>query len=145
MYNLHLCDWQSVHPSILRCKVEREVTETWDPTSAFSENTIEAGVWDIKTKTPSIKKSSSRLVHEKTGGHWSLSDTISCVTDRSRFLPVVSISWTGDRQELRVTGTKCRLPDTMSGTGKKFISSAERYALDAYFNLEPKTWSGLRS
>ena len=72
-------------------------------------------------------------MHEITAGHRSLSGTISCVTDRIRFLPVTmtdrfsnvnSISYTEDRQELSVTGTKCRLPDTMSGTGKIFISGA---------------------
>ena len=73
-------------------------------------------------------------VHEITVSHRSLSGTISCVTDRIRFLPVTmtgrfsnfnSISYTEDRQELRVTGTKYRLPDTMSGIGEMFISGAE--------------------
>ena len=73
-------------------------------------------------------------VHEITAGQQSLSGTISCVTDRIRFLPVTmtgrfsnfkSISYTEDRHELHVTGTKCRLPDTMSGTGEIFISGAE--------------------
>ena len=73
-------------------------------------------------------------VHEITAGHRSLSGTISCVTDRIRFLPVTmtgrfsnfnSISYTEDRHELRVTGTKCRLPDIVSGTGEIFISGAE--------------------
>ena len=63
--------------------------------------------------------------------HRSLSGKISCVTDRIRFLPVTmidrlsnfnSISYTDDWHELRMTGTKCRLPDTMFGTGKIFIS-----------------------
>ena len=76
-----------------------------------------------------------RPVHEITAGHRSLSGTISCVTDRIRFLPVTmtgrfsnfnSISYTEDRHELRVTGTKCRLLDTMSGTGGIFISGAAR-------------------
>ena len=42
-----------------------------------------------------------------------------------RFSNFNSISYTGDRQELRVTGTKCRLPDTMSVTGEIFISGAD--------------------
>ena len=72
-------------------------------------------------------------VHEITAGHRSLSDTISRVTDRIRFLPVTrtgmfsnfnSISYTEDRHELRVTSTKYRLPDTMCGTGEIFISGA---------------------
>ena len=74
-------------------------------------------------------------VHEITAGHRSLSGTISCVTDRIRFLPVTmtgrfsncnSKSYTEDRHELRVTDTMCPLPDTMSGTGEIFISGAER-------------------
>ena len=65
-------------------------------------------------------------MHEITAGHRSLSGTISCVADRIRFLPVTmtgrlsnfnSILYTKDRHVLRVTGTKCRLPDTMSGNG----------------------------
>ena len=77
---------------------------------------------------------SSYTVNEITAVHRSLSSTISCVTDRIRFLPVTmtgrfsnfnSISYTEDRHELRVTGTKCRLSDTMSGTGEIFISGAE--------------------
>ena len=72
-------------------------------------------------------------VHEITAGHRSLSGTILCVTDRIRFLPVTmtgrisnfnSISYTEDRHKLRVTGTKCRLPDIVSGTGEIFISGA---------------------
>ena len=72
-------------------------------------------------------------VHEIAAGHRSLSGTISFVTDRIRFLLVTmtgrfsnfnSISYTEDRHKLRVTGTKCRLPDTMSGTGEIFISGA---------------------
>ena len=72
-------------------------------------------------------------MHEITAGHWSLSGTISCVIDRIRFLPVTmtgrfsnvsSISYTEDRHELRVTVTKCRLPDKMSGTSEIFISGA---------------------
>ena len=63
---------------------------------------------------------------EIAAGHRSLSSRI-------RFLPVTmtgsfsnfnSISCTEDRHELRVTGTKYRLPDTMSGTGEIFISGA---------------------
>ena len=74
-----------------------------------------------------------RVVYEITAGHRSLSGMISCVTDRIRFLPVTmtgsflnfnSISYKEDRHELRVTGTKCRLPDTVSGTGEIFISGA---------------------
>ena len=73
-------------------------------------------------------------MHEITVGHRSLSGTISCVTDRIRFLPLTmtgrfsnfnSMSYTEDRHELRVTGTKCRLPDTMSGTDKISILGAE--------------------
>ena len=76
----------------------------------------------------------SGAVHEITAGHRSLSGTISCMTDRIRFLPVTmtgrfsnfnSISYTEDRHELQVTGMKCRLPDTMSGTGEIHISGAE--------------------
>ena len=72
-------------------------------------------------------------MHEITAGHRSLSNTISCVTDRSRFLPVTmtgrfsnysSILHAEDRHELRVTGTKCQLLDTMSSTGEIFISGA---------------------
>ena len=36
-----------------------------------------------------------------------------------------SISYTDDLYELRVIGMKCRLPDTMSGTGEIFISGAD--------------------
>ena len=72
-------------------------------------------------------------MHEITAGHRSLSGTISCVTDRIRFLPVTmtdrfsnfnSISYTEDRHKLRVTGTRYRLPDTKSGTGEISISGA---------------------
>ena len=41
-----------------------------------------------------------------------------------RFSNFNSISYTEDRHALRVTGTKCRLPDTMSGTGVILISGA---------------------
>ena len=41
-----------------------------------------------------------------------------------RFSNFNSISYTEDRHELQVTGTKCRLPDMMSGTGEIFISGA---------------------
>ena len=73
-------------------------------------------------------------MHEIIAGHQSLWGTISCVTDRIRFLPVTNtgrfsnlncISYTEDRHELRVTGTECRLPDMVSGTGEIFISGAE--------------------
>ena len=72
-------------------------------------------------------------VLEITAGHRSLSSTISCVIDRIRFLPVTmtgrfsnftSISYAEDRHELRVTGTKWRLPDIVSGASKIFISGA---------------------
>ena len=72
-------------------------------------------------------------MHEITAGHQLLSGTISCVTDRIRFLPVTmtgrflnfnSIPYTEDRYELRVTGMKCQLPGKMSGTGEIFISGA---------------------
>ena len=55
-------------------------------------------------------------VHEITADHQSLSSTISCVTDRIRFLLVTmsdrfsnfnSISYKEDRHELRVTSAKC--------------------------------------
>ena len=81
-------------------------------------------------------------MHEITAGHRSLSGTISYVTNRIRFLPVTmtgsfsnfnSISYTEDRHELRVTGTKCRLPDTMSDTGKISISGAVWVTLDVIF------------
>ena len=84
-------------------------------------------------------------VHEITASHRSLSDTISCVTDRMRFLPVAmtvrssnfnSTSYTEDRHEFRVTGTRCRLPDTMSGTGEISILSAELCSMCA-------TWKSL--
>ena len=74
-----------------------------------------------------------RPEHDITAGHRSLSGTISCVTERIRFLPVIvtsrfsnfnSTSYKEDRHELRVTGTKCRLPDMMSDTVKIFISGA---------------------
>ena len=74
-------------------------------------------------------------MHEITAGHRSLSGTISCVTNRIRFLPVTltsrfsnfnSTSYTEDLHKLRVTGTKCRLPDTISGTGEIFLSGAEQ-------------------
>ena len=73
-------------------------------------------------------------MHEITAGHRSPSGTNSCVTGRIRFLPVTmtgsfsnfnSISYTEDRHELRVTGTRYRLPDTMSGTDEIFISGAD--------------------
>ena len=72
-------------------------------------------------------------VHEITAGHWSLSNTISCVTDRICFLPVTmtgkfsnfnSTSYSKDRHELQVTETKCPLPDTMSSTGEISFLSA---------------------
>ena len=70
-------------------------------------------------------------VHEITAGHRSLFGMISYVIDRIRFLPVTmtsrfsnfnSISYTEDQHELRVTGMKCQLQDTMSGIGVIFIS-----------------------
>ena len=74
-------------------------------------------------------------VHEISAGYRSLSSTISCVTDRIRFLPVTHdlqvfkfqwyISYTEDRHELRMAGAKCRLLDTMFCTGEIFISGAE--------------------
>ena len=51
-------------------------------------------------------------------------DSFLPVTMTDRFSNFNSISYTDDRHELRVTGTKCRLPDTMSGTSKIFISGA---------------------
>ena len=68
------------------------------------------------------------------------------VTDRIRFLPVImtgrfsnfnSISYTEDRHKLRVTGMKCRLPDTMSGTGEIFISGADIYIYRKIPNVSP--------
>ena len=65
-------------------------------------------------------------MHEITACHRSLSGTILCVTDKINFLPGTmtgrfsnfnSISDTEDRHEVRVTGTKFRLQNTMSGTG----------------------------
>ena len=79
-----------------------------------------------------MRSGTATAKYEITAGHRSLSGTISCVTDRIRFLPVTmtgsfsnfnSISYTEDRHKLRVTGTKCRLPDTLSGTGEICISS----------------------
>ena len=73
-------------------------------------------------------------VHEITASHRSLSGTNLCVTDRIRFLLVTmtgwfsnlnSISYTEDRHESRMTGTKCPLPDMVSGTGEIFISGTE--------------------
>ena len=74
-------------------------------------------------------------MHKIAACYRSLSSTISCVTDRIHFLPITmtgrfskfnSISYTEDRHELRVTGTKFRLTDdTMSGTGEISISGAE--------------------
>ena len=67
-----------------------------------------------------------KTVHEITAGHRSLSDRNSCVTDRICFLPVTmtgrfsnfnSLSYTKDWYKLQLNGTKCGLPDTMSGTG----------------------------
>ena len=72
-------------------------------------------------------------MHEITACHRSLSGTILCVTDKINFLPGTmtgrfsnfnSISDTEDRHEVRVTGTKFRLQNTMSGTGGIFISGA---------------------
>ena len=42
-----------------------------------------------------------------------------------RFSNFNSISYTEDRHELRLTGMKCRLPDTTSDTGKIFIIGAD--------------------
>ena len=42
-----------------------------------------------------------------------------------RFSKFNSISYTEDRHELRMAGTKCRLSDMKSGTGEIFISGAE--------------------
>ena len=74
-----------------------------------------------------------RAVHEIAASHRSLSGTTSCVTDRIRFLPVTmtgrfsnfnSISYTEDWHKLQVTGTKCQLLDTMSGTDEIFTLGA---------------------
>ena len=47
-----------------------------------------------------------------------------------RFSNFNSISYTVDRHKVQVTGTKCRLPDTMSGTGEIFIPGAVRTLSD---------------
>ena len=74
-----------------------------------------------------------RAVHEISAGHRSLSGMISCVTEEIRLLPITmtgrfsnfnNVSYIEDRHELQVTGTKCRLADTISGTGEIFISGA---------------------
>ena len=49
-----------------------------------------------------------------------------------RFSNFNSILYTVDRHELRVTGTKCGLPDTMYGTGETSISGAAK-VLNATF------------
>ena len=41
-----------------------------------------------------------------------------------RFPNFNSVSYTEDLHQLLVTGTKCSLPDTMSGAGEIFISGA---------------------
>ena len=73
-------------------------------------------------------------VHEITAVHRSLSGAISRVSDRIRFRPVTmtgrfsnfnSISYTVDWHKLRVTGTKCRLPDTLSVTCEIFNSGTD--------------------
>ena len=89
-------------------------------------------------------------MHEITAGHRSLSGTISCVTERIRFLPVTmtgrfsnfnSTLYTEDRHELRVTGRKCRLPDSMSGTGEIFISgTASRSHSFACYRIFGHCW-----
>ena len=98
----------------------------WSAVGQASSSVAKTATNRCKTKT----------VHEITAGHRSLSGTISCVTDRIRFLPVTmtgrfsnfnSISYTEDRHKLRVTGTKCRLPDTLSVTGEIFISGTVVY------------------
>ena len=66
-------------------------------------------IWQILTK--------NAIFHEITASHQSLSDAISCVTDKIRFLLDTvtgrfsnfnSISYAEDRHKLRVTGTKCQ-------------------------------------
>ena len=57
------------------------------------------------------------------------------VTMTSRFLNFNSISYTEDRHELRVSGTACRLLETMSGTGEIFISGTVVYNFKQYFNV----------
>ena len=99
----------------------------------------------VKSKSALVAPLSA--VHEITTGHRSLSATISCVTDRIRFLPVTmtrrfsnfnSKSHTGYRHKLRVTGTKCQLPDTMSDTGEIFISDAGRQFLGTWVDVSSK-------
>ena len=72
-------------------------------------------------------------LHEITAGHRPLSGAISHYV-RIPFLPVTmtgrfsnfnSVSYTEDWHKLRVTGSKCGLPDMLSGTGEIFISGAE--------------------
>ena len=56
----------------------------------------------------------------------------------SRFSNFNGVSYTEDRHELQVTDTKCRLPDTMSGTGEIFISGAgERIGIGLKIYLLP--------
>ena len=87
-------------------------------------------------------------MHEITTGHWSLSGTISCVTNRIHFLPVTmtgrcskfnSISYKEDRHKLRVISRKYRLPDTMSRISKIFISGAALINVRCFFSI----WRGL--
>ena len=77
------------------------------------ESKLQSGSFSYEEKFKHIKKC-SYAVHEITAGHQSLCGTISCVTDRIRFMLVTmtgrlskfnSISYTEDLHELRVTGT----------------------------------------
>ena len=71
------------------------------------------GYWKVTTlasypERGLLRKNFKGWVHEIAAGHWSLSGTISCVTDRIQFLPVTmtsrflnfnSISYKEDRHE----------------------------------------------
>ena len=94
---------------------------------------VKSKIYDIKCNYYRSLVKCTTSVHEISAGHRSLSGSISCVSDRIRFLPVTmtgrfsnfnSISYTEDWHELCMTGTKCRLPDVVSGTGEIFISGA---------------------
>ena len=96
----------------------------------FNKNYLSNPCWNI-----------TKPVHEINAGHRSLSGTISCVTERIRFLPVTmtgrfsnfnSKSYREDRHKMQVIDTKCQLPDTMSGTSEIFISGAVRPCKDVF-------------
>ena len=85
-------------------------------------------------------------MHEISPGHRSLSGTIPYVSDRIRFLPVTmtsgfsnfnNISYTDDQHESRVTGTKCWLPDTMSGN-RHFVPVTRTLCRSCAYNIPLK-------